>query len=142
MSYIFTIDDIESISRLLESRHEEFSRGWSWKLLNPERSQSLVFTIYNDVRLSKNYTGSLVSVQTKHGYFELHDCTSFIIFEPDEIIFTSSNNEKTNCLLISREGNCSLFCNIAKEILSTDFSEIDSPVLLSAMQLSLTESLV
>lgn len=142
MSYSFTKNDIENISAMLGTAFDEFDRGWSWKLNNPSTKQSLVFTIYNDAQISDEKPGSLISVQTQHGYFELHDCSSFLLFEPDEIIFVNSNESKVTCLVIGKECNCSMFSNISKDILASDFSEIDSPVLLAAMQLSLTESIL
>jgi len=142
MRKIFTSDEIESISGMLGINHEEFSRGWSWKMFNPKNKQSLVFTIYNDAQVSSETTGSLISVQTQHGYFELHDCSDFLLFEPDEVIFVQTTDEKVSCLIIGRECNCSMFSNISRDILNADFSEIDSPVLLAAMQLSLTESII
>ncbi len=142
MRYKFKTEEIESISKMLGTNHEEFARGWSWKLTNPHTKQSLVFTVYNDAQLSHENAGSLISVQTQHGYFELHDCSGFLLFEPDEIIFIHKTETKLSCLIIGRECNCSMFSNISRDVLSADFSEIDSPVLLAAMQLSLTESII
>lgn len=142
MAIFFTKEDIDKISKMLDAKSEEFDRGWSWNLKNPANKQSLVFTVYKDAQVSESAKGSLVSVQTQHGYFELHDCDAFMLFEPDEVIFTQSGNNRVNCLVIGKECNCSMFSNINRAILNADLTDIDSPVLLSAMQLSLTESII
>ena len=141
MNYLFSNDDIEKISATLGTDSQMFDRGWSWKLHNPGNNQSLVFTVYKDARISNEITGTLISVQTQHGYFELHNCSGYLLFEPDEVIFVEAGDTKLTCLIIGKECTCSMYANISREILETDFAELDPPVLLSAMQLSITESL-
>jgi hypothetical protein len=138
----FTDNDIKNISATLESDAQPFDRGWSWKLHNTETKQSLVFSIYKDAQISNAHSGSLISVQTQHGYFELHDCTNFMLFEPDEVIFIEAGSEKLTSLIIGKQCSCSMYANISRDILETDFSELDPPVLLSAMQLSITEGII
>jgi hypothetical protein len=99
-------------------------------------------TIYNNVELGKNKKGTLLSVQTHHGYYELHDCQSFLVFEPDEVIFINANDTFVSSLIIGGRCTCSMYTNISRDILNSDFSKLDPAVLLSAMQLSLTESIL
>jgi hypothetical protein len=142
MSYTFTVQDIESIVAVIGDFSNKIDNTWSWHLKVPETSQSIVFSIHNEINLSKNLVGSLISVQTQHGYFEMHDCSGFMAFEPDEIIFVRVNDDTASCLTIGRHCTCSLFSNIRMENLNSDFSSLDPSVLLSAMQLSLTEGLL
>jgi hypothetical protein len=127
---------------MLGSRPREFEGGRAWHQENKASGQSQVLTLYTNTKLGKNADGPLVSVQTQHGYFELHDCDAFIVFEPDEIIFVHTVGEFVSCLIIGRECTCSLFSNIRRENLNADFSTLDPAVLLSAMQLSLVESVL
>jgi hypothetical protein len=142
MSYQYTEEDINKISVVLGSAATAFGQSWTWNLKNAETRQAVSLTIYGSVEFSDSETGSLVSVQTLHGYFELHNCTSFMTFEPDEVIFVLESSDKVSCLIISKLGACSMFSNIRREILNADFTTLDSPLLLSAMQLSITESLL
>jgi hypothetical protein len=141
MGFSFGKEDIEKISGILKSEPQVFESAWSWKLENKPAGQSLVFTLYNDVELGSD-RGSLVSVQTLHGYFELHGCTGYLVFEPDEIIFVQASKDKLASLIVGKECTCSMFSNISRSILSADFTALDPAVLLSAMQLSLTETLL
>ena len=142
MSYIFSKEDINKITEALGKKPQEFEGSWSWSLSNEETKQQLVFTIYNDVNIGKNKKGTLISVQTQHGYFELHACTAYMIFEPDEVIFIQATPELVSSLIIGRQSSCSMYTNIDREILNADFAKLDAPVLLSAMQLSLAEELL
>ncbi len=139
MGFTFKNDDIEKISAILDCRHEEFPGAWTWSLKNHETKQAVIFTIYSNVKTGRDKESNLVAVQTQHGYFELHSCTAYLLFEPDEVIFINSEPDKVSCLIIGKQATCSLYSNIDREILSTDFSSLDSAVLMSAMQLSLVE---
>lgn len=134
--------DINKIAETLGVEINSSDQGWSWKMANTNSGQSLLCTIYSAANLDKNNTGILVSVQTQHGYFELHDCNNYMIFEPDEVIFIEAKNDKVSSLIIGKNCSCSMYANISRDNLGADFSELDPAVLLSAMQLSLTESIL
>src|SRR6185295_4665620 len=142
MPLYFNQIDKDAISNVLNIEPVTFDGGWAWHLTNKEIKQKLVLTIYFKIDLGDDNIGSLISVQTQHGYFELHDCSNYIVFEPNEVIFLNSTSDKISSLIISSEGTCSLYANINKNILNSDFSELDPAILLSAMQLSLTEDLI
>ena len=142
MSYNFRDNDIKEISSVLDSKPEQLENQWSWKLSNDRTKQSLVFSIFNQVNLGKGKKGSLISVQTHHGYYELHDCIGFLTFEPDEVIFISSKKDAVSSMIIGKQCTCSMYSNISRDILKADFSSLDPAVLLSAMQLSITEEIL
>ena len=140
MAYSLTKEDIDKISMTLGEEPKSYENSWAYAMHNKENKQSLVFTIYNDAILDGDeHKGTLISVQTQHGYFELHDCTAYIVFKPDENIFLQTKDQKLSCIVIGKECTCSLFCNIDKKILNADFTTLDPAVLLAAMQLSITE---
>jgi len=58
----------------------------------------------------------------------------------EEVIFISEMKDKISGLIISKQGDCSLYSNVDKSILNKDFSELNSEKLLSAVALSVTES--
>jgi hypothetical protein len=144
MGFNFTSDDISNISNILNSEHKGSNNTWTWTLKNEETKQSVVFTIYNRTKLSpdSDEDGVLVSVQTKHGYFELHGLTGFLLFEPDEVIFVRSLEDKVSCLVIGSNSSCSLFSDINRSILNSNITELDPAILLAAMQLSLAEPIL
>lgn len=142
MSFNFTDKDLETISKVLNVSASKFEGGWTWKMNNPETGEAVLCTIYNEAQLDSTNKGVLVSVQTRHGYFELHNCNSFLVFEPDEVIFIRGEDEVVSSLIIGKKSTCSMYSNISRQILGSDFSNLDPAVLLSAMQLSLTENVL
>lgn len=140
MSFIFTKKDIEKISNILNCQPTQSSDAWSWQMENKETSQEIVFSVHNKVALGGDTEGALISVQTHHGYFELHDCSGYFIFDPDEVIFIQNTGDKISSMSIGKQATCSLYSNISKDIISSDFAALDPAVLLSAMQLSIVDS--
>jgi hypothetical protein len=142
MSITFTDKDIIIISRILETEVQKFNNFWSWSIINSLNQQSIILTIYNHVDFNKGNFGSLISVQSQHGYFELHHPSIYMIFEPDEVIFIQYNNENLSSLIVGRQCTCSMYSNIDRNLLNADFKELSQEVLLSAMQLSIAESAI
>lgn len=134
--------DINIISKTLGVEIEKTDNSYSWKQSNKESGQSLFVSVYNDAPVNDEGEGVLVSVQSNHGYFELHDCTSYIDFENSEIIFIHSNEERLTTLVIGKNCSCNMYANISKHLFEQDITELDNSVIMSFMQLSLTEGLV
>jgi hypothetical protein len=142
VSYTFSGEDISVVSSTLGSDATVQQESWSFRISGESTKQSLVCTLQNNVRLDEEHAGSLVTVQTQHGYFELHDCSGYVKVEPDEIIFVAVSGEFMSCIVIGRGATCSQFSNIRRSIISADFANLDAAVLMAAMQLSLTEEIV
>jgi hypothetical protein len=142
MRFSFSEDNIKEIATTLEATVEKDKDSWTFQMHDVETRQSLVFMIYNNIDLGGDEKGSLVSVQTQHGYFEIHFCNGYMVFEPDEIIFFEAKPKTVSCLIVGRKCTCSMFSNINRSLLNADFTTLDPPVLLSAMQLSLTEDVL
>ena len=81
----------------------------------------------------------VLSAQTSYGYFELHNVRRYVPVEPDEVIVVAEEGNRVSGLVVGSLGNCSLFANVDRSILSADFREIEPSLLLAAMQLGLTE---
>lgn len=135
-------DDIIEISKILNTSFEEFGGGYSFSVSNTAGKQSFLLTVYTEAMLDTEIKGILVSIQTQHGYFEIHGCNAWLLFEPDEVIFLQYTDTKVSSLVVGANGNCSLFSNISRKNLAADFAKLDPAVLLSAMQLSLTEHII
>lgn len=139
MNLNFTIKEIEEVNRVLKIKAIEANSVYIWKLISPDISKPLVLSIYCDIHNAED-NDVVVSVQTQHGYYELHNISTFMTFEPDEVIFTSRYDERLSCLIIGANGSCSLFANIAKEILNADLTTLAPAKLLAAMQLGVVDS--
>jgi hypothetical protein len=84
----------------------------------------------------------LISVYTNNSHLQLQSCSYFIVSEMlEEVIFLSEMESFISGLIISKQGDCSLYANVNKSILKSDFLELNSEKLLSAVALSVTESI-
>lgn len=138
--FSFTVSDIEKISSVLGEPYGNAGNVWTWKLANRHTRQAQVVALHNKVVFGPGETGSLAVVQTIHGYFELHRCSGYVLFEPDEVIFVSAFGDFLSGMVVGRQCVCSMFAPIRRETLLTDLTELDPAILMSAMQLSLAES--
>jgi hypothetical protein len=145
MPFTFSTDDVRQIGQTLGHEPQvvaEFDE-FLFNLSNTSTRQSLALTLANNVPLGGEsgvpFTGTLVVAQTQHGYFELHNCTAFMVFEPDEIIFLSADDVAVSGMLVGKQCTCSMFVNVRRENLSANFAELDPRLLMSAMQLSVAE---
>ncbi|HWQ81840.1 MAG TPA: hypothetical protein VN514_06195 [Ignavibacteria bacterium] len=85
---------------------------------------------------------NLISVYSENSHLQLQSCKAFIISQMlEEVIFYSDCGEKISGLIISKQGDCSLYANVDKKTLKTDFMNLNSEKLLSAVALSVIESL-
>lgn len=136
-----TQSGIEEISGILHAPAKRFADSWQWQIRKSDNTKPLVLTVYDNAAISESKKGIIISVQTQHGFYELHDCSGYMIFEPDEVFFIKYDDEKISCLIIGRECTCSLYSGIQRSILHADFAKLEPAQLLSAMQLSITENL-
>ncbi|HEY5123517.1 MAG TPA: hypothetical protein VIL99_01070 [Ignavibacteria bacterium] len=84
----------------------------------------------------------LVSVYTNNSHFQLQSCDKFIISSLlGEVIFISKNGSKISGLIITKQGDCSLYSNVSLSSLRKNFANLNSEKLISAVALSVAETL-
>lgn len=134
---ILSNEQIAAITRLLGARHEQNGADTLLHIGGgSSTTPSVVMTI------SPLTTGTtILSAQTVHGYFELHNLTRYVPVEPDEVIFVAENGEHISGLVVGATGACSLFANVSRGIISGDFTTLEPSLLLAAMQLGLAENI-
>jgi hypothetical protein len=126
---------IETIAGTLGARIERTGSDTVLYIGPVQSSPSIVLTI---TFLSDG--NAVLSAQTIHGYFELHNVERFVLVEPDEVIFVAETGERISGLVVGREATCSLFANVDSRTLSADFTVLEPALLLAAMQLGLVEN--
>lgn len=134
-----TTKDIEVFDKLLKHKSECTENICVWKMVNEATEKPLVISLFK-INEATGQSTNIVSAQTMHGYYELHNIIDYMVFEPDEIIFIAKDKEFLSCLIVGSNGSCSLFSNINRSILSTDFSKLPSSEILAAMQLAIVEN--
>lgn len=140
MKIKFTNEHFSNISKILAAEPELNPQGCTWTIKHPTTGLELILSIFNDIDFDSNTKGAIVSVQTVHGFFELHDVSNYLIFEPDEVFFIKSDETHVSTLVVGKNCSCSLYSNIKRSMLNKDFNELDTPLLLAAMQLAIAES--
>lgn len=130
----FNKNSVKEIAALLGAAVESNGEESILHIAGGESAPAIVLSVsfLNDGR-------GVLSAQTSYGYFELHDVQRFVPVEPDEVIFVAETGGRISGLVVGSMGNCSLFANVDRAILSADFRDLPPSLLLAAMQLGLTE---
>jgi hypothetical protein len=131
-----TAETVQQIARLLDARQETLGVDTLLHVGEREGASLVVLTL-----ASLEDGAAVLSAQTVHGYFELHNVERYVPVEPGEIIFVAETGERISGLVVGREGTCSLFANVDRRTLSADFASIEPALLLAAMQLGLAENI-
>ena len=136
MNTVLESEDIKFIANLFGQDPEVSDNNYSWVIKDPVSSNSIHFSIYKNIIISGE-SAVLVSVQTNHGYYELHGIKKWSFFPPDEIFFFAEHDNNISSLSISRNKGVSFFANVDKSIMEHDIAELDPALVLSTIQMSL-----
>ena len=113
------------------------------KLVNRAEKRQLSLEIYPEVSLGENAKGPLIVIYTNNCHLQLHDCTGYVISEElGEVTFVSECVDKISGVVVEREAACSLYSNVARNLISDDFTRFGVEVMLSGVALSLAEDVL
>lgn len=142
MSYQFHDEDFKVIASVLGVQPKLSGRTVRYEVDNKEQNRKLALEIYPNIPIGKR-RGNLVSVYTPTAHLQLHFCTGYVVSTMlGELTFVGETNGKLSGLTIEREGGCSLYANVDREILSGDFTTLGPEIMLSSIALSLTETIL
>jgi hypothetical protein len=141
MSFAFKETDLRKLARVLGVAAKQKGNNIRFELEGKESGRKLSLEIYPNIAIGKK-KGNLISVYTPSAHLQLHFCSGFVVSSLlHEVTFVGEQNGKLSGLTIEREGGCSLYANVDREMLSGDFTRLGPEVMLSGIALSLTESL-
>jgi len=133
---VFDREAIDGIGKLLGNPMKETENGWKINLVSKLKKTEISLEIYPEEN-----GNALISVYTENSHLQLQDCTSLILSEMlSEVIFIAEYEEKISGLIVSMQGDCSLYSNVNKKIVSSDLTELTSEKLIAAVALSLTDN--
>jgi hypothetical protein len=142
MKFVFKQNDFAKIAHVLESQPKQVGTSVRFEIENKEQRRKLAVEIYSNINIG-NRKGNLISVYTRTAHLQLHFCTGYVLSRMlGEITFIGESDGKLSGLTIEREGGCSLYANVDRNILSGDFTKLGPEVMLSGIALSLTESIL
>ena len=146
MLFTFSDEDFDRIGSVLgvSPKHEKSVVRYELRDETSGRRLSLEVTrnldLPEDVR--EEQPGNLVSVYAASSFLQLQGCTGFIASqELGEVIFFARRGGITNGLVIEREAGSSLYANVDSRLLSADFTQLPSELVMSSVALSLAETL-
>jgi len=142
MAFIFKDRDIKKLSKIFGVPAKHKGNNYRFELAGDGISRKLSLEIYPRIVIGKK-RGNLISVYTPSTHLQLHFCSGFVISEMlNEVTFIGEYEGKLTGLIIEKEGGCSLYANVDREILSGDFTRLGPEVMLSGIALSLTETIL
>ncbi|MEX2116372.1 MAG: hypothetical protein WEB37_05760 [Bacteroidota bacterium] len=142
MNLQFKDEDVARIETVLGVGAKRMGTVIRFELQKEDQNRKLALEIYQDIAIGKK-RGTLVSVYTPTAHLQLHFCTGFVVSEMlGELTFVGEEGGKISGLTVEREGGCSLYANVDREILSGDFTTLGPEVMMSGIALSLTEQVL
>lgn len=139
---MFSKEDIQKIQITLGAAESVWENDhYRLKVVQTEEKRSLVLEIYPDTELGKE-RGALIVVYTGGAHLQFHNCSGFVASEElGEVTFVAETKDRISGLVVEREAACSLYSDINRDLISSDFSRFGVEVMLSGVALSLAEDL-
>ena len=142
MGFEFKAPDFKKVGKILGARPKRLGNNVRYELENKEHHRKIALEIYPKISIGSK-KGNLISVYTSNAHLQLHFCSGYVVSEMlREVTFIGQHDGKLTGLIVEREGGCSLYANVDREMLSGDFTQLGPEVMLSGIALSLTESLL
>lgn len=142
MPFQFREEDFQKVGAVLGVPLKHMGGTVRFQIENKVQGRKLALEIYPGISIGKR-KGNLISVYTPTAHLQLHFCTGYVVSEMlEELTFVGESDGKLSGLTVEKEGGCSLYANVDREILSGDFTRLGPEVMLSGIALSLTEEIL
>ena len=142
MAFSFKTGDFKKLSNILGVPAKHRGNNIRFEIEGKGADRKLALEIYPSIGIGKR-RGNLISVYTQSAHLQLHFCSGFVVSKMlNEVTFIGEQNGKLCGLIIEKEGGCSLYANVDREMLSGDFTRLGPEVMLSGIALSLTEAIL
>ena len=142
MTPVFTKSDIKKLEKALGTRAKARGTSVRFEIAPADNHRKLALEIYPGIPIGTR-RGNLVSVYTETAHLQLHFCTGYVVSGMlGEVTFVGEQDGKLSGLIVEREGGCSLFANVDRDLLSGDFTRLGPEVMLSGIALSLTDGIL
>ncbi|WP_440998846.1 hypothetical protein [Fodinibius sp. SL11] len=141
MVHQFTKENIDAIANVLETKAKPLGNDvFRLEVVNEEENRRLALEIHLGLEV-KGENSNMVSVYAQNTFLQLHNCTAFIASDMlQQVTFFGRQNERTSGLIVETGAGCSLYANVSETILNSDFTQLPEDLMMSAIALSLTES--
>jgi len=139
----FEKEQVDQVAAVIGADSVEWETDhYRLKVVAEQVKRLLVLEIYPDTKLGAN-KGSMVVVYAGGAHLQLHNCSGFVISEElGEVTIVGESQGRISGLVVEKEAACSLYANIANDLISSDFTKLGVEVMLSGVALSLAEDLI
>jgi hypothetical protein len=143
MAVTFTQDDANKVAAVLAAEKTTFEKDhYRLRVVNSEDKRILVLEVYPEVDLGKT-RGMLVVVYTGNSHMQVHNCTGYVVSEElGEVTFVAESKQRLSGLVVERGASCSLYAELNRDLISSDFTKLGIEVMLSGVALSLAEEIL
>lgn len=145
MPFAFTETDFARVAAALDAEPRRDGSIVRFELAHAESGRRLVLEIHPRIGLPEDLGDlprGLVSVYGMNAFLQLQGVSGMIASEDlGEVIFFARRGGVTGGLVVERGAGCSLYSNVDDRLLESDFTQLPPEVMMSAVALSLSESL-
>lgn len=140
MVYEFTQENIDEISKVLGATYKKTGEVIRFELMEPDSGRKMAIEIHLGLDVNGGRM-NMVSVYSNSTFIQLHNCSAFLASEVlEQVTFFGKNGETTSGLIVEKGAGCSLYANVDDSLLSGDFTQLPTDVMMCSVALSLTES--
>jgi hypothetical protein len=139
----FERTQIDQIAAIIGADQVEWETDhYRLKVVAEQVKRMLVLEVYPETSLGKK-KGSMIVVYAGGAHLQLHNCSGFVLSdELGEVTFIGETEGFISGLVVEKEAACSLYSNIARDLISSDFTKLGVEVMLSGVALSLAEEII
>lgn len=145
MPFTFSDSDLQRVADALGVTSNRDGSLYRFELADSESGRRLVLEVQPEVSLpfdAPDQPRGLVSVYGMNSFLQLQGVTGMIASDDlGEVIFFARRGGATSGLVVERGAGCSLYSNVDERMLAADFTQLPSEVMMSAVALSMSETL-
>lgn len=140
----FTEKDIKKIATIIGADETTWEKDhFRLQVTNRPERRRLVLEIFPDAQLGAPRKGAMVVVYTGTAHLQLHNCTGYVASEElGEVTFVGEDSGRLSGLVVEQRAACSLYANVNRKVISSDFTKLGVEVMLSGVALSLAEEVL
>ncbi len=139
----FSKEKVDKIAHVVGAEKVEWDTDhYRLKVTSKESRRLLILEIYPNTPLGRK-TGAMIVVYAGGAHLQLHNCSGFVTSdELGEVTFVSETGDQISGIVVESDAACSLYSNINRELISSDFTKFGVEVMLSGVALSLAEDIL
>ena len=140
---IFSEENIKKIADCLKVRSfDNLTDHYRLTIVNAEEKRHIHVDLYPQAELGGKEKGPMVVVYTPQSHLQLHNCSGYVLSEElGEATFVAEAGEKLSGIVVEVGAGCSLYANVERKLISSDFTALGVEAVLSGIALSLAESI-